>query len=248
MQPEPIIDSARAYCGDPASHHRRGEIILDFLQELGLKSHHRVLNIGCGTLSEGTPIIRKLRDGNYVGLDPNQWLVRAALDNDPTLAPHRPEFLFNSDFTSESEGPFDYVVCHSVLSHTAWWQTQMALMNTRKAVRDGAIWLASLRLHTETTFDTEWQYPGNSLFRLADFTTLAYQCGWTVQARGDFHSRLASECPSDIHDWVVLTAGLSPESANTLRLDAEARRREQEDILSIAKAEYARRLEAELEE
>ena len=246
-QPESIIQSARAYCGDPASHHRRGEIILGFLQELGLETHHRVLNIGCGTLSEGTPIIRKLRDGNFVGIDPNQWLIRAALDNDPTLAPHRPEFLFNSDFDASSAGPFDYVVCHSVLSHTAWWQTQMALMNTRKAVNDGAIWLASLRLHDETTFDTEWQYPGNSYFRLDDIKALAYQCGWALQSAGGLKTRMMVECPADVHDWVTMTAQLSPEAANNIRMDMDERERELREVREIAREVYAQRLRARLE-
>jgi hypothetical protein len=246
-QPEPVLSSARAFCGDPDSHVKRGKLIRGFLNELGLKPEHRVLNIGCGALSEGAPLIRFLDPGNFVGSDPNQWLIRAALDAEPDLSARQPLFAFNSDFTT-GRGPYDYVVCHSVLSHTAWWQTQMALMNVRREVNDGAVWLASLRLHVESSFDSEWQYPGNSFFSKEDITTIAYQCGWSLEHRGDLKGRLMAECPNDVHDWVVLRATLSPESANSWRLDMDTREREKREIRVLAQEEYAMREKQRLEE
>lgn len=245
--PEPIIDSARKFCGDPTSHVKRGKLIRGFLNELGLQRQHRVLNVGCGALSEGAPLIEFLDPGNYVGTDPNEWLIRAALEDNPVLVNRQPEFVFSSDFTTGDYKDFDYVVSHSVLSHTAWWQTQMALMNIRKVVNEGAIWLASLRFHNETSFDSEWQYPGNSFFRQRDLDVLAYQCGWHMDVRGDLQSRLRVECPADIHDWVVFRATLSPESANTHRLDMEGREREAREVRVLAKELFAEREKQRLE-
>ena len=37
------------------------------------KSH--VLEVGCGCLSAGVPVMRYLQRGHYVGIDPNRWLL-----------------------------------------------------------------------------------------------------------------------------------------------------------------------------
>ena len=40
-----------------------------FLREQGLKPSHKILEIGCGPLTGGIPIIRYLEPNNYFGLD-----------------------------------------------------------------------------------------------------------------------------------------------------------------------------------
>jgi cyclopropane fatty-acyl-phospholipid synthase-like methyltransferase len=42
---------------------------MNFLQEVGLKPNHKLLDFGCGTLRGGLPLIEYLEPGNYYGLD-----------------------------------------------------------------------------------------------------------------------------------------------------------------------------------
>jgi hypothetical protein len=55
-----IYEWAVEYCGDPESHIKRGEIILSLLLKNGLMPRHKVLDLGCGALSQGKPLIEYL--------------------------------------------------------------------------------------------------------------------------------------------------------------------------------------------
>lgn len=247
-QPEPVFESAKKYCGDPLSHFARGELIRDFLIEEGMTPDSRVLDVGCGALSQGAPIMRYLKDGLYTGLDPTQWLIRSALDYDISLLGKRPEFLFTSDFDASGPHPYTVVVAHSVLSHVAYWQLSQALMQVRRVTEMGGFWLASLRLDQFTSFHQEWQYPNHSTFRWEDVATVAYQAGWSMEVRHDLKQRLERVAPNDVHDWIKLTASLSPQAANELRLDMEARERETREVQALAQELYADRETKRLEE
>lgn len=229
-----LYEYAKDFCGDPTSHERRGAIILDFLKEEGLATHDRVLNLGCGALSEGKPLIEFLNPGCYTGLDPNMWLVKATVDEFPHLLEKRPHFIDRSDFDASENQPYDFVVGHSVLSHVAFWQMQMVLAKTRLVVPEGAKWLASIILDQYTTFDAQWVYPGVSRFRLPDVRTLAYQAGWSVKSMdGSYQRCLTTECPNDTHNWLLLTAIPFPSEMNDERLRLEADHAEANEFAAV---------------
>lgn len=241
-----IYQWAVDYCGDPKSHEARGATILQFLIENGLKPDSHVLDLGCGALSQGTPLIRYLDEGHYVGLDPNGWLIEAALEHDPRLRNKNPLFLYSSDFNaSKAEREFDFVVAHSVLSHAAHWQMEQMFSNVRKAVDYGAVWLCSYRDDQYNSFSKEWVYPGVSTFRINTLRSYGFHSGWHINQIHDYRDRLHQVCPNDFHDWIKLTAIASSEEANKLRLDEEAKQREEREIQQIAEDEYRRRREEE---
>jgi hypothetical protein len=53
---------------------------LDFMIREGLKPHHKLLDIGCGSLRGGVHFIRYLDAGNYVGIDSNIALLDAGYE------------------------------------------------------------------------------------------------------------------------------------------------------------------------
>lgn len=57
-----------------------GQLQLDFLVSRGLKPHHRLLDIGCGSLRGGTKIINYLDAGHYAGSDLHESLLAAGYD------------------------------------------------------------------------------------------------------------------------------------------------------------------------
>lgn len=245
MSRKSIYEWAVEYCGDPASHVTRGTEIASIMIELGLRPEHKVLDLGCGALSQGVPLIRYLNERQYVGLDPNGWLIEAALEQNRGLEDKHPTWSYSSDFMS-GNGPFDWVVAHSVLSHVAYWQMEQALSHVREVVSEGAHWLASLRIDQYDGFEKDWVYPGNSFFRLETVQSLAYYFGWHVEMRHDIRERIIGLCPNDIHDWIMLTAIPTSAELNNLRIETENRKREHDEIQKIAKVEYATREQAHL--
>ena len=49
------------------------------LLQLGLQPHHRVLEIGCGTLNLGRYLILHSDTKRYVCVEPNEWLILSSL-------------------------------------------------------------------------------------------------------------------------------------------------------------------------
>jgi SAM-dependent methyltransferase len=93
----------------------------DFLKRMGLEPHHTLLDIGCGPLQGGLPLIDYLEPGRYCGIDHSReaiaeahtQLVRAGLvDKNPFLA-------VSSSFGREELGSskYDYVWISQLLYH-----------------------------------------------------------------------------------------------------------------------------------
>lgn len=238
-------DWATEFTGDTSSFQRRGELILQFLIEEGLTPSSRVLELGCGNLNSGVHLIRHLSPGHYVGVDPNGWTVNAGVENFPDLQSRGPRFLWNSDFDAASVGvKFDFVICHSVVSHMAHWQLPLALANVRAVVNEGATWLASYRRGEENTYAKEWVYPGVATFRLDTVRAYAYHAGWHALAREDLKQRLSAECPADLHDWVRLLAIGTSAEMNDVRLQEEEIEKVEMETREIAETLYVERMEA----
>jgi hypothetical protein len=246
-----VFDWARAFTGDPDSFEERGQLCLDFLLEEGLQPDDMVLDIGCGALSQGKPLIRHLNEGCYVGVDPAGWLVESALETFGDLEYKRPRFSWRGDFDASAYGPFRFVIAHSVLSHTAQWQLQQAFLNVRKAVGEGAVWLASYRddqYDAPASTARSWQYPGVAYYRYPTMQVLGFHAGWRVERLPQHRERMEAVAPRDVHDWLRLTAMPSAEEQNRLRLDEEERQRQDEEIIALAQEEWERRRDAELAE
>lgn len=238
-----VFEWAKAYTGDPESHETRGAEITRFLIEAGLEPHHRVLDVGCGSLSQGMPLIRYLEPGRYVGLDPAGWLIESALEHDPGLEAKGPRFLYRDDFEAGAYGEkFDFVVAHSVLSHAAHWQLEQCLHAVRRNVNEGAVFLASLRLDQYDLFARTWQYPGVSFFRLETVKVAAWYAGWHAEHDPGLRERLTAVAPNDVHDWVRLTAIATAEEMNALRLHDEEWRGVDAGILAAAEQLYRERM------
>lgn len=58
-----------ALVGQPHLWAMKRRFQFDFLVSRGLEPHHRLLDIGCGTLRGGIPLIEYLQAGHYVGVE-----------------------------------------------------------------------------------------------------------------------------------------------------------------------------------
>ncbi len=110
-----------AMVGPPGLWREAREFQFRFLRGAGLQPRHRLLEIGCGPLRGGIPLIRYLDPGNYAGIDvrlevieeARRQVVREQLtEKDPVLAASR---TFGGE---ELRGRrFERVWCFQVLYH-----------------------------------------------------------------------------------------------------------------------------------
>ena len=91
-----------------------------YLVSKGLRPHHRFLDIACGSLRLGQFLIPYLDEGCYFGLEGEEILVQAGLENEilPELvAMKKPRFSFNYDFDFDFIDGFDFAMAQSLFTH-----------------------------------------------------------------------------------------------------------------------------------
>src|SRR6266404_861467 len=114
-------DHYRAFVGPPDRYDFMSATQFSLLFALGLRDRHRVLDFGCGSLRLGRLLIPFLQPGCYFGIDPNRWLIDAALERelgDSISVVKRPKFAYNNDFSCTVFGTaFDFIVAQSILTH-----------------------------------------------------------------------------------------------------------------------------------
>lgn len=196
-----------------------GQAQLGILIMHGCKPEHTVLEIGCGALNAGYPIMQYLNAGNYVGIDPNFWTIENSLKVPEVKAvadARKARFGASAEFDAASFGTkFDYVISHSVLSHAAHWQWPQFLKNVDAVLKPGGMILASLHFTegnaygdagyggTELDFN-EWVYPGASYFRKETIFNLAKQYGYTARIDVAAAIIITRVHPASHHTWLVL--------------------------------------------
>lgn len=100
-----------------------GTLQFEFLITRNLKPHHRMLDLGCGTLRGGRHFIRYLQPGNYYGIDISPKAISYAkqLVQLEGLSDKRPQLLVSDNkdlkFTEFSGQRFDYILAQSVFTH-----------------------------------------------------------------------------------------------------------------------------------
>lgn len=99
--------------------HRRFQIA--FLRSQGLRPHHTLLEIGCGPLTAGLPLIKYLEPNKYTGVDIRHSVLDASWMQvgKNGLSAKNPRLVCSHSFGDDVLGSqaFDYVLSFSVLYH-----------------------------------------------------------------------------------------------------------------------------------
>src|SRR5437763_15744102 len=112
----------RAYVGPPEDYQLIAAMTFNLLTTLGLRQHHSLLDLGCGSLRIGRLLIPYLNRGNYFGIEPNEWLVHEGIRRElgETLVQiKRPTFFFSDspDTITQATVAFDFALAQSIFSH-----------------------------------------------------------------------------------------------------------------------------------
>jgi len=97
------------------------EYQFNFLKRMGVQPHHRLLDIGCGPLQGGLPMIEYLHPGNYSGVDLRQKAIETAYSRvlSAGLVTKNPQLVVSSSFGKDELGDrqYDYVWATQILCH-----------------------------------------------------------------------------------------------------------------------------------
>lgn len=113
-------EDRHALVGDPALASMKRDFQIAFLRSNGLHPEHRLLDLGCGTLRGGIPIIQYLAAGQYYGVDVRASVIAEAWRelHDYDLGHKRPTLVCLSEAQEKFQDTcFDVVWAFSVLIH-----------------------------------------------------------------------------------------------------------------------------------
>ena len=126
--------------------HRRFQIAL--LKEQGLAPCHRLLEIGCGPLTGGLPIIEFLGPGNYVGIDVRDRVLDMSWKEigRQRLSQKNPQLICSTSFGSAELGnqQFDFILSFSVLYHLSDDLLASYFGEVRKRLKPTGVCLANV--------------------------------------------------------------------------------------------------------
>lgn len=187
----------RAYVGPPAQWDFMGATQFRLLTALGLREHHKLLDLGCGSLRAGRLLMMYLTPGHYCGIEPNAWLIEDAITRElgaDMVALRAPRFLHRDDFDATGFGEqFDFIVAQSVFSHTGPEMVTQAFDQCAAVLATGGLIVATF-IHSADapTMPVEapgWTYPGCTTYTSDRVQELASTAGLTGRALPWFHPR-----------------------------------------------------------
>lgn len=153
----------RAYIGPPQDYDLISAMVFNLLTCVGLRQHHRVLDIGCGSLRVGRLLIPYLNPQNYFGVEPNKWLVDEGIQNElgrDLVKIKEPTFSFHASLI-EFKNPLDldYAVAQSIFSHCGEDLIKGWLSQVSFHLKDSGALLATFLIGKEDFSEDGWVYP-----------------------------------------------------------------------------------------
>lgn len=204
-----MFQAAQRYCGNYDDNwNRAGGVQYRLCRSSGLLAHHKLLEIGCGSLSAGFVLMQFVEPMHYCGLDPNKWLIDAALGSElmePLAAKRAPRFLYNERFDAREFGEsFDFIFAHSVLSHASYEILCQFIDGCTAVASPQCTILASFR-DGETARGTGWAYPDHCFLSADDIASAAAERGWSATVKPEYRDAFIAEVPTNFHDWMEFT-------------------------------------------
>ncbi len=154
----------RAYVGPPEDYDLIAAMTFNLLTTLGLRQHHSLLDIGCGSLRIGRLLIPYLNRGKYFGIEPAEWLVAEGIKQElgeTVVQTKRPTFFFTDSPRSigRTKVLFDFALAQSIFSHCGLdlikgWLSAVS----QSLAQDGAL-VATFLPSDEDSRRAGWVYP-----------------------------------------------------------------------------------------
>ena len=154
----------RAYVGPPEDYDLIAAMTFNLLTTLGLRQHHSLLDIGCGSLRIGRLLIPYLNRGKYFGIEPAEWLVAEGIKQElgeTVVQTKRPTFFFTDspETVVRAKVSFDFALAQSIFSHCGLDLIKDWLSAVSRSLTPGGVLLATFLPGDEDSPRTGWIYP-----------------------------------------------------------------------------------------
>jgi SAM-dependent methyltransferase len=172
----------RAYVGPPDRYDLVAAMTFNLLTTLGLRQHHSLLDVGCGSLRIGRLLIPYLNKDKYFGIEPNEWLVREGVRNEvgeTLLQIKHPRFFFTDSpvVLNEMQARFDFAVAQSIFSHCGLdLITRWISFIANSLTPSGALIATFFPSETDNTKEG-WIYPGCVSYKPDTLRKVATEAG-----------------------------------------------------------------------
>lgn len=188
-----MIDTIKLTLGHLSSMIFMGATQFRLLCTIGLRANHVMLDVGCGSLRAGRFFISYLDEGNYSGLEPNEWLINDAIKNqigEDLIRIKKPKFAYNDQFeTCGFETEFDYILAQSIFSHAGKDLITKALQNCKKVLKSRGV-IAATFIEGESDYEGDgWVYPGCVVYKKETIIKMAQSEGLEIVKIPWFHPR-----------------------------------------------------------
>lgn len=214
----------RAYVGPPQDYDLIAAMTFGLLTTLGLRQHHKLLDVGCGSLRVGRLLIPYLNPSGYVGIEPERWLVEAGIRHEVGTSQveiKRPRFIYDDSGAALTEGSeFDFAVAQSVFSHTGPDLLERWFCEISPAMKETGALVATFMFGESDPLERGWVYPGCVRYREDSIAAAAARNGLRFRILNWTHPR---------QTWALLSRPGFPTAwleAEELSWNAAMRKRE----------------------
>jgi len=171
----------RSYVGPPGNYDLVSAMIFNLLTCAGLRQNHKLLDVGCGSLRAGRLLIPYLNAGNYIGIEPNRWLVEDGIMNEvgwDQIRLKRPIFSYH-DSLQEFTDPLgiDYALAQSIFSHCGLDLIDNWLMQVSRHLNPTGGLFATFFIANVDYQGKGWVYPKNVRYKIDTIAAVAAKNG-----------------------------------------------------------------------
>jgi hypothetical protein len=181
----------RAFVGATETYDIFSHMQFSLMTLLGLRQHHSLLDIGCGSLRAGKLFIVYLLPDRYRGIEPEEWLVQQGIDRElgRELAERkRPRFVYERDFPCTAFGEtFDFLLAQSIFSHASIAQIRRCLAEAQRVMKPSSLLAASFVEGDADYQGSDWVYPQIVRYRATTIAQLASENGLACRRVEWFH-------------------------------------------------------------
>ena len=162
----------RAYVGPPEDYDLIAAMTFNLLTTLGLRQHHSLLDVGCGSLRIGRLLIPYLNQGKYFGVEPQEWLVKEGIKRElgeALVQIKRPTFFFSDspETVVQAKISFDFALAQSIFSHCGLDLIKGWLSAISRSLAERGALVATFLPGEEDSLRTGWVYPECVNYRAA---------------------------------------------------------------------------------
>jgi ubiquinone/menaquinone biosynthesis C-methylase UbiE len=189
--------------------HRQFQI--DLLKRLGLKPSHDFLELGCGPLTAGIPVIEYLDTNRYLGVDIRSSVLDMSWREigKAKLSAKNPRLICSKSFGDETLSPnqkFDFVYSFSVLYHLSDEILDKYFATVSRRLSKGGKCIANIDVHSPSDRWLEFPFIRRSVETYSD---IAANHGLSTENLGTIEELGFSGQGPEKHNPLLVFAGVS---------------------------------------